>query len=293
MKTKKIEQFVKEYFYFSHTERKGIIALVILVVFALTIPSLYHFFLPPQPLAISIETLHAQPVSYPGVKEGNAPELFAFNPNTATENELKALGFSDKSILTIKRYLAKGGKFKKPEDLRKIYSLKPELVEKLIPFVVMNQPKKKGGEVWAADSSSTKKKYSNAPVELNTADTSTLISLYRIGPGMARRIVEYRDRLGGFLSLDQLTEIYGFDEDILYDLKGKIYVDASKAKIFDVNTVSVDELKIHPYFKYKLSNAIVNYRTQHGAYTQYSDLKKIAIVNDSIYQNIILYLKIK
>jgi DNA uptake protein ComE-like DNA-binding protein len=99
--------------------------------------------------------------------------------------------------------------------------------------------------------------------------------------------------LGGFLSLNQLTEIYGFDEDILYDLQGKIYVDATKAKVYDVNTVSLDELKTHPYFKYKLSNAIVNYRTQHGSYKELSDLKKIVIVNDSIYQNITKYLRIK
>ncbi len=293
MKTKRIEQFVKEYFYFSQTERRGIIALIIMVVFAFTIPFLYNFIFPPAPLDISIETLQAQPVSNPNFEEDRSTSLFSFDPNKATENELKALGFPDKSIVTLKRYVAKGGKFKKPEDLNKIYGLRPELVEKLLPYIVIGEPVKNSQTVFVSDTISTKKKYSNRPVELNTADTTALIALYRIGPGMARRIVEYRDKLGGFLSLDQLTEIYGFDEDILYDLKGKIYVDASKAHIFELNTVSVDELRNHPYFKYKLSNAIVNYRNQHGAYTQLSDLKKIVLVNDSIYQNIILYLKIK
>ncbi|MES2559674.1 MAG: helix-hairpin-helix domain-containing protein [Bacteroidota bacterium] len=289
MKTKKIEQFVKEYFYFSQSERKGIIALLLLLIAVMAFPSVYKIVVPPLPLEVSIESLHGLN-SQQSVRSERQSTPDLFDPNTASSTQLKSLGFTDRNIVSLQKFVSKGGRFKKPEDLRNMYGVKKELIETLIPFVHINPTV--GKPPFVKDSSQHKFK-NTKPVELNAADTSALIALYRIGPGMARRIVEYREKLGGFLSLAQLTEIYGFDEDVLYDLQGKIYVDAGKARIFDVNTVSLDELKTHPYFKYKLSNAIVNYRTQHGAYRELSDLKKIVIVNDSIYQNITKYLKIK
>lgn len=289
MKTRKIERFLKEYFYFSQTERRGIIGLLIVLIFLIALPSLYGWIFPPLPFTYQIETLRSASAEVVTV-EHDGSDLFSFDPNTASDAELKHLGFSDKNIQTLHKYRSKGGRFNKPEDLKKMFGLKSELVEQLIPYVVIQPSGDKPGLV---TDSTSKKKYTKGPVELNTADTNDLIALYRIGSKMAGRIVDYRDRLGGFLALEQLTEIYGFDEDVLYDLKGKIVVDPSKARIFDVNEVTVEQLKTHPYFKYKLSNAIVNYRLQHGPYQSLTDLKKIVIVNDSIYGNIARYLMIK
>jgi competence protein ComEA len=290
-KTRKIKQFFKEYFYFSQTERNGIIGLLIILVFLIALPSLYGFVFPPKPFLVTLQTI-SDSDSITEYNYSNSNSNTKFDPNTATTQQLKQLGFTDKNILTLQKYLAKGGRFKKPEDLQKMYGLKPELVARLLPLVVIENGFLTENNNALTDSAFAKKNYNKKPLELNTADTTALIALYRIGPSMAKRIVEYRDKLGGFLSLQQLTELYGFDEDILYDLQGKIYVDASKANIMNVNTVTIDELKTHPYFKYKLSNAIVNYRMQHGAYQSLTDLKKIVIVNDSIYQNIIQYLKL-
>jgi DNA uptake protein ComE-like DNA-binding protein len=139
-------------------------------------------------------------------------------------------------------------------------------------------------------SDSFKRKKLTAPVELNTADSETIVALYRIGPSLTHRILEYRRKLGGFVSLKQLNEIWGFDEDILYDLKDQIFVNPKAVHYFNLNTVTAEELSTHPYFKYKLSNAIVNYRMQHGHYKHLEDLKSIHIINDSIYQRVIKYL---
>lgn len=295
MNRKRIEGFVKGYFYFSQSERKGIIALIILLLVIIAIPAVYGFIFPPQPLDIRITALPVASADtrieseVPGSAGSKAASRFQFDPNTATDAELKQLGFSDKNITTLHKYLDKGGKIKQPSDLEKLYGLDKKLVAGLIPYINI---KGKHATTGLQDTGYAKRKYRNVPLELNTADTTQLIALYKIGPAMARRIVEYRDKLGGFITLDQLTEIWGFDEDILYDLKGKIYVDPSKARIHNLNTVTLDELKTHPYFKYKLSNAIVNYRTQHGPYHSLSDLKKIVIINDSIYGNITRYLKL-
>jgi competence protein ComEA len=286
MNRKKIETFIKEYLYFTQSERKGVIGLLLILVVVIALPTLYSFVFPPQPFDVKIEQLQTKNTEQ--LLTNNTNKLFKFNPHTASDDELKQLGFTDKNISTLRKYVSKGGKFKKPEDLLNMYGLNKKLVEQLIPYVQLDVQTNN----YPADST-VKKKQSRAPVELNSADTTQLIALYRIGPSLAKRIVEYRNKLGGFLSLNQLTEIYGFDEDILYDLDGKVYVDASKAKIHDVNTVTLEELKTHPYFKYKLSNAIVNYRQQHGNYKDLTELKRIVLINDSIYQNITRYLIIK
>lgn len=130
-------------------------------------------------------------------------------------------------------------------------------------------------------------------VELNTADSISLVKLPKIGPVLASRIIQYRNRLGGFISLNQLLEIYGFKEDVLYDLEGKISLNPSLAVQFNVNNAPLELLKKHPYFKYTLSNAVVNYRLQHGAFKKLEDLKNIKLVNDSIYTLILPYCKLE
>jgi competence protein ComEA len=128
------------------------------------------------------------------------------------------------------------------------------------------------------------------PINLNTTDSETLVKLPKIGPFLAGKIIDYRNKLGGFHSLSQLQEIWGFKEDYLYDLEGKIWVDPKHVLKIPINTVGFDHLKTHPYFKFTLSRAIINYRTQHGTYKNSDDLKPIKIMNDSILHLIRPYL---
>lgn len=146
--------------------------------------------------------------------------------------------------------------------------------------ILFTQNNKQTFKKFAVDSN--KQKQPRAPLNINTADSIQLNALYRIGPVMASKIIQYRNKLGGYHSLNQLTEIWGFDADILYDLDGKIYVNSNDIKQFNLNTASFDDLKNHPYFKFKLSQAIVNYRKQHGPYQNLSDLKQIKFVTDSM-----------
>jgi len=292
--TKKLKKLLKEYFVFSTGERKGIIWLLTILVLLISLPFFYGVMLPKQPLEIKITDLKSYDdaqktlVSYHHETEN---KLFKFDPNIISDDEFSQLGFSKFNIKTIRNYLSKGGKFRKAEDVKKIFGVKPELFQKLEPFIVIKSAQNNNHSF--SDSTKTQKKYiTKKVVEINSADSIELVGLYRIGPATASRIIDYRNKLGGFLKLEQLTEIWGFDEDVLYDLNGKVTVDASKAIIHNVNTVSADELKTHPYFKYKLSNAIVNYRKQHGNFLKMDDLKNIVLINDSIYKRITLYLKL-
>lgn len=294
MKTLKIrlEKFVKMYFYFSPSERKGIILLTAILVLVIFAPFIYRLVKPNTDLVINIQQISEldslnKKTSYS--EDFTNQEPFPFNPNTATAEELNQLGFTDKNIATLQNYISKGGKIKSAEGLKKIYGIDQNLVEKLTPFLLFDQQNEFANNKNFVDTFKSEKKSKFQIVEINSADSISLVKLYRIGPALASKIIVYREKLGGFLNLNQLTEIYGFDEDILYDLQNKITVDASKAKRINLNTISEEELKNHPYFKFKLARVITNYRNQHGKYSSYADLLKIKIINDSILDRIKIY----
>ncbi|MCX6186682.1 MAG: helix-hairpin-helix domain-containing protein [Bacteroidetes bacterium] len=293
---RKIEKIVKTYFYFNNSERKSIIALIILIIIFIALPQLYFKFFSIGKLDLKITELKQNETSFFEVNnptetqdEISLKSSISFDPNTATNNELTALGFNEKNIKTIRNYQSKGGLFKKSDDLSKLYGVDKALLEKILPLVeIKNKNKPKESQDSRLDSFYKRKKVIEV-VEINSADSETLVGLYRIGPSLASKIINYRIKLGGFLNLNQLTEIWGFDEDILYDLQDKIRIDQSKAKRLNLNNVDLETLKQHPYYKFKLSQAIINYRLQHGNFKSMSDLRNIRIVNDSIFKLISVY----
>jgi competence protein ComEA len=294
MKTLKIrlEKFIKMYFYFSPSEQKGIILLLGILVLVIFAPLIYRLVKPTSDLVINIQQITALDSLSKNTSNNEdfiIQEPFEFNPNTASSEELRKLGFTDKNISTLQNYLSKGGKIKSAEELKKIYGIVEKLVNKLTPFILFEKQQEFSNKKNVFDSLNHEKKGKIKVLEINTADSISLVKLYRIGPALSSKIIAYREKLGGFLNLNQLTEIYGFDEDILYDLQDKITVDAGKVKKINLNTITEEELKNHPYFKYKLARVITNYRNQHGKYTSYSDLLKIKIINDSILDRIKIY----
>jgi competence protein ComEA len=137
------------------------------------------------------------------------------------------------------------------------------------------------------------KKVSTSPIDINSADSAAWVALPGVGPTLASRIIQFRNKLGAFHNLNQLTEVYGFKEDLLFDLKERILLNEVSGYQFNLNQVSYEELSKHPYFKYKLSKAIVNYRKQHGNFSKLSDLRDIKLINDSIFELINPYLKLE
>lgn len=287
----RLQKFFKAYFYFSPSERKGIFILLLLILIVVFIPSIYRLVKPNTFAPINITKYSFNTAS--SALDSQLIEQIAFNDldtpiniNNATHDELIALGFTAKNCQTIQNYLSKGGKIYSIDKLKNIYGINPALIDQIESFLTFENGQKKYANY---RDSLSKKREPLAPIELNSADSAQLVKLYRIGPLLAGKIIDYRNKLGGFLNLNQLTEIFGFDEDILYDLQGKIYVDAKKAKKLNLNTVSEEELKAHPYFKYKLARVITNYRKQHGSYKNYNDLLQIKIINDSILDKIKVY----
>lgn len=134
---------------------------------------------------------------------------------------------------------------------------------------------------------------SGETIEMNTADSAALTRIHGVGPSFARRIVAYRKKLGGFISKEQLKEVYGLDADKLAEISGEIRVDGSRVNKISVNTIDFEQLRHFPYLSYKQANAIIQYRAQHGNYSSINDMRPIAILNEDILRKIAPYITFK
>lgn len=130
-------------------------------------------------------------------------------------------------------------------------------------------------------------------IELNSADTAKLTELHGIGLSFAKRIIGYRNRLGGFCNKEQLKEVFGLDSLTYAGLQAQVSVDSSKIKKIQINKVTFNELSHFPYLSYKQMNAIIRFREQHGDYESLADMKNIAIMDDKILRKIEPYIAFK
>ena len=118
-----------------------------------------------------------------------------------------------------------------------------------------------------------------------------LISIKGIGPFYAKQILKYRSELGGFYSYNQFSEIWGLEKLDVEKLKLQTLIDTLYIRKVNVNTIELEQLKIHPYLNYKQAKMIVNYRIQHGDFKQVKDIQKIRPISPEIFRKIAPYLQ--
>ena len=130
-------------------------------------------------------------------------------------------------------------------------------------------------------------------IEINSADSAKLTRIRGIGPAFAMRIISYRDRLGGFLNKEQLKEVYGIDTLKYAEIKNGVSIDPSHIKKIKINEVDFEGLRKFPYFTNKQTNAVIQYRNQHGNYQSVNDMRNIAILDEGILRKIEPYIVFK
>ena len=220
-------------------------------------------------------------------------ELFVFDPNTLTTQGWQRLGLRDKTIGIIQNYLAKGGRFRKPEDLQRIYGLQPGEYERIAPYISIaaNTSTTPAYHSEIRPAATTASRYS--PIDIGTADTTAFIALPGIGSKLAARIVNFREKLGGFYSVSQVAETYGLPDSTFQKIRPYLQLQNPAVKKININTATVEELKAHPYIRYSIANPIVAYRKEHGPFPKTETLKKIAAVTEDVYSKIAPYLVIE
>ncbi len=129
-------------------------------------------------------------------------------------------------------------------------------------------------------------------IELNSADTLDLQQLRGIGPGFARRIVGYRERLRGFSSSEQVMEVFGMDSARYGPIAGNLRVNRDSIHPFDLNTVTFKELLRHPYFPFPVTKNIMIYRQKNKVFKSLDELKNIPGISDSLFSRMVVYLRL-
>lgn len=316
-------KYFAEYFSFTRKERTGIIAVTALILLLIFLPFFFPYFMPEKKYdhsqfekeiaALKIKKPDSTTDRFSTDDDNNsrdfrqssdknyysskpAGELFYFDPNTLPVEGWKKLGIREKTATTIRNYISKGGRFTKPEDIGKIWGLRPDEVNRLLPYVRIEQ-KNADKNITAENKTYAplpeKTGYTRTVVDINTADTSVLIVLPGIGSKLAGRIVAFRDKLGGFYKVEQVAETYALPDSTYQKIKGKLVLSNSTVKQLNINTATQEELKLHPYIRYNIANAIVQYRNQHGNFAAVSDLKNILIITAGVYDKMEPYLTIR
>lgn len=313
-------KWLRSYFYFSKKERRAVLLLLsLIIIFALS-PRIFPFIVKPK--QIPIDTAFLQQIKnlkqhFPADKPFSAvaPEASSidhsdntnaiirprvFDPNTVSEAALLQMGLRAKLVRTLMNYRSKGGKFRKPSDLARIYGMDEKTYESIAPFIQIKDAHSgasvanRNGPTFNHNETAFKGKHSaSLKIDINTADTTEWKYLPGIGSRLALRIVNFREKLGGFRSVAQVAETYALPDSTYRLILPMLVHNATDIRTLNINTASLQELRQHPYISYAIAKAILAYRTQHGAFGRVEDLQRIMLMTDSIYQRIYPYLSVE
>jgi len=225
--------------------------------------------------------------------EGLSPskESFYFDPNTADSTQLLRLGLQPWQVRNIYRYRAKGGVYRKKEDFARLYGLTVKDYRRLEPYIRISEDylpastlvgnarrtSFSSGTSFPSSTSNYKKDSLRYPVKirkgehvvLNIADTAMLRQVPGIGAYYAKEIVRYGKWLGGYVSVDQLDEIDNFPEEA----KKYFVIEKSDPQKLNVNKLTLQQLRRHPYINFYQAKAITDYRRLHGDIKSLRDLR--------------------
>ncbi|MFK7980032.1 MAG: helix-hairpin-helix domain-containing protein [Saprospiraceae bacterium] len=251
-----------------------------------------------QRLAPYIKIAKRKPSSFPkkpnkSKKQKDKKSLtpFKFNPNEADKTTLLSLGLSNKIVQTILNYRNSGAQFKYKEDFKKIYGLSERDYLTLAPFIeipeMVNPIATKTVNLRTIPQGFNE--VTAIKVDINKSSVEDWKQLKGIGEITAKRIVNYRGKLGGFVSIDQLKTTYNIADSVIDKVAHQLIISPILNKI-PINTISAETLLLHPYIKKKQAYLIVNYRTNHGRYNQLKDLEKVKALTPDFIKRIAPYL---
>ena len=216
------------------------------------------------------------------------PELFAFDPNTASETDFQRLGLPDRTVKSILNYRDKGGRFRKKEDLEKIYTLDEEDYARIASYATFSEiyanAEASRPVVYAGGFAAASKKNSiSGPVDINRASVEVWTTLPGIGETRARQLVNYREELGGYSSVAQVAELHGLPDSVFQRIRPNLVIESTDIRKINLNTVSVTDLDAHPYISKRQAELIIAYREQHGAFSSSEDLSKMRAFSDQVW----------
>lgn len=217
-----------------------------------------------------------------------------FDPNTVDSLTLLHLGFKPWQAKNMLKYRAKGGKYRKKEDLKKLYGMTDSMYLALTPYIYIKDSIVVDSariDSVRTDSlprwNSTKK---DTILNLRTADTTELKLIRGIGSYRAKMIVRYREQLGGYAQVEQIMEARGMDKVIADSILPHFYIDSVVVNKIPINHIRPEVLQRHPYLNFEQAKAIYEYRRKHIRIKSAEELKKIKGLSPTDIEKILIYL---
>ena len=228
------------------------------------------------PVLLKGETKPARPSRYYATEPSRRVEQFPFDPNTADSTQLLRLGLQPYQVRNIYKYRAKGGIYRSKEDFARLYGLTVKDYRRLEPYIRISADFQPAANL-VAERPRLERDTVRYPVKikdtehivLNTADTNELKRVPGIGSYYAKEIVRHGKWLGGYVSVDQLDEI----EDFPQEAKQYFIIENAQPQQLNVNRLTLQQLRRHPYINYFQAKTIVEYRRLHGDIRSLNDLR--------------------
>lgn len=269
------------YFYFSKSQRSGLLALLVLIVVLQTIYFFVDFSLPIKENPEKEKWLAVQTEidSLKSTMSIKGSKLYPFNPNFISDYKGYKLGMSVQEIDRLLVFRKQNKFVNSAAEFQKVTQISDSLLGVIAPYFKFPdwvKQKTKWKTFPNSNYSTFAKKEKLIVIDINIATSEELVKVYGVGEVIAQRILSYKESLGGFVAMEQLNEVWGLSPEVLVNLNKQFKVKSMTGiKKVDVNNASIKELAQFPYFKYTVAKQIVIYRSMNGTINSVDDLIKI------------------
>lgn len=284
-------------FVISKRSKRGLLVLILASLVLIFFPRVYMFFQKEEALVINSEQIAEFERTHKKFEKRNYSNYYSkkkkykapdsrFNPNTYSLSDWKNLGLSEKQSLVVLKFTSRG--IYSEEDLKRIFVIPDVLFELIRDSVVyperfQNSPNQE----------SFKKQVKQITlINLNTADTTEFMKIYGIGAFYAKQIIRYREKLGGFFKKEQLLEVWKMTPEAYDKIKDHVFISEKDVKRININSVTIEELKVHPYLKWNQANSIVKMRMQRNGFKNIEELKESVLIDAETYEKLFPYLSL-
>ena len=287
---------IQSYFVFSREQRTGLFLLFAVIILLQTIyffvdfSSIVKVYPEKQKwlsLQYEVNALKREKNNYP-------PKVYPFNPNFISDYKGYKLGMSVQEIDRLLAFRKNDKYVNSAEEFQNITKISDSLLNAIAPYFkfpdwVTNKTKFKSFPKYTDKAFAKKEK--TVIIDINKATQEDLIKIYGIGEAISLRILKFKESLGGFVSMEQMKDVWGLSPEVIENLNAHFKVSAlPKLKKIDINNASIKELSEFPYFKYPISKNIVTFRSMNGDFKNSDDLTKIKGMSIEKANIIVLYL---
>ena len=284
-------------FVISKRSKRGLLVLILASLGLIFFPRVYMFFQKEEALVINSEQIAEFERTHKKFEKRNYSNYYSkkkkykapdskFNPNTYTLTDWTNLGLSEKQSVVVLKFTSRG--IYSEEDLKRIFVI-PDVLFELIrdsviyPERIQNTPNQE---------SFKKQAKQITLINLNTADTTEFMKIYGIGAFYAKQIIRYREKLGGYITKEQLFEVWKMTPEAYDKIKDHVFISEKDVKRININSVTIEVLNAHPYLNWNQANSIVKMRMQRNGFKNIEEIKESVLIDSETYEKLFPYLSL-